>query len=263
MQAPQAESSLERLARLRAELQERPTRPLYRRVVDDLALQSGAHLLASGCGAGTALRIAADRGAKAYGTDHSAELLTIARGVLPDADLRLGEPSALPFDGDRFDAAMSYTRLQFAPEPANGLAEMARVTKPGGLVAVGLWDIAANGIAHAFLGALQHILLPSRPLRDSGLTLGDPRRLRHLMMRAGLRVRITGTVSCPFSFPDLETAWLAMLTCAPVVRAVELAGEANVRQVFALHGGPHGAPDGSFSYTNTYHYLIAEVLTPT
>jgi SAM-dependent methyltransferase len=251
--------SPEQLARLRAELQERQTRPLYVNVVDDLGLRRGARILGSGCGAGTALRVAADRGADVYGIDRSPELLAVARAAVPGADLRLCEQSALPFDNDLFDAAMAYTRLQFAPEPADGLSEMVRVTRPGGLVAAGLWDIGANPVARAFVGALQTVLLPTAALRNSGLMLGDRRRLHQLMVGAGLEIHAGGTVTCPFAFPDLDTTWQAMLTCAPVARAVEMAGEALVRSVFDVHTVPYCAFDGSFSYTNTYHYVIGRV----
>ena len=52
---------------------------------------------------------------------------------------------ALPFGDDSFDAAVMALVLFFVPEPAQGVAEMARVVRPGGLVAAYLWDFGGGG----------------------------------------------------------------------------------------------------------------------
>ena len=52
---------------------------------------------------------------------------------------------ALPFTDASFDAAVMALVLFFVPDPAKGVAEMARVVRPGGLVAAYLWDFAAGG----------------------------------------------------------------------------------------------------------------------
>jgi ubiquinone/menaquinone biosynthesis C-methylase UbiE len=48
---------------------------------------------------------------------------------------------ALPFPGDAFDAAIMALVIFFVPDPAKGVAEMARVVRPGGIVAAYAWDV--------------------------------------------------------------------------------------------------------------------------
>ena len=68
-------------------------RPIHLATMAALAPLSGLSLLDAGCGTGLALQLAVERGARASGLDASAALLDVARGRLPDADLRVGDPS--------------------------------------------------------------------------------------------------------------------------------------------------------------------------
>ena len=52
---------------------------------------------------------------------------------------------ALPFDADRFDAAVMALVIFFVPEPAKGVSEMMRVVRSGGLVAAYVWDVLDGG----------------------------------------------------------------------------------------------------------------------
>jgi SAM-dependent methyltransferase len=73
-----------------------------------------------------------------------ASLLSRAPGAHV-AKFQQGEAMALPFTDASFDAAVMALVLFFVPDPAKGVAEMARVVRPGGLVAAYLWDFAAGG----------------------------------------------------------------------------------------------------------------------
>ena len=54
---------------------------------------------------------------------------------------------ALPFERQRFDAAVMALVIFFVPDPAKGVAEMARVVRPGGLVAAYAWDVLGGGFS--------------------------------------------------------------------------------------------------------------------
>ena len=71
--------------------------------------------------------------------DHSARMLEAARAKIADEDsldieLRHGEAGALPLEDDEVDAALAHMMLHYLPSPAEAIAEMARVVKPGGSV---------------------------------------------------------------------------------------------------------------------------------
>ncbi len=62
----------------------------------------------------------------------------------PRADVRVASAEALPFADDTFDAALAQLVVHFMDDPVAGLREMARVTRPGGVVAACVWDHAGG-----------------------------------------------------------------------------------------------------------------------
>jgi ArsR family transcriptional regulator len=99
----------------------------------------GLRVLDLGTGTGAlALELAA-AGCSVIAVDHSPRMLEAAREKLAAAgvggvELRAGDAAALPLEGASVDAAFAHMVLQYLPSPADALAEMARVTKPGGAV---------------------------------------------------------------------------------------------------------------------------------
>jgi len=73
-----------------------------------LGVAAGDRLLDVACGAGLALELAGLRGARCAGIDASPRLLSVARDRSPDADLRVGDMQALPWDDGAFDVVTSF-----------------------------------------------------------------------------------------------------------------------------------------------------------
>jgi ubiquinone/menaquinone biosynthesis C-methylase UbiE len=104
-----------------------------------LAPSPGLRWIDIGCGNGAFTEQIVERCAPAevQGVDPSEAQLVFARSR-PGARLaefRQGDAIALPFADGRFDAAAMTLVIFFVPEPAKGVAEMARVVHAGGLVA--------------------------------------------------------------------------------------------------------------------------------
>ncbi len=99
---------------------------------------------------------------------------------LPNADWRVGDAAALPFPAGRFDAVLTRYSLHHAPDPGRVLAEIARVTRPGGRVAVA--DLVLPPVkARAYD--------PVERLRDpSHVRVLSEAELAGLLAAAGLRV---------------------------------------------------------------------------
>ena len=76
--------------------------------------------------------------------DPSESFVTACRERVPQADVRLGTAESLPFDDDSVDAALAQLVVHFMTDPVSGLREMARVTRPGGVVAACVWDHAGD-----------------------------------------------------------------------------------------------------------------------
>ena len=114
-----------------------------------LNIGAGDRLLDVACGAGLAVELAALRGAHCAGIDASPRLLAVARDRNPDADLRIGDMNALPWDDGSFDVVTSFRGI-WGTTP-HAVAEAFRVLVPGGRLGITVWGhIKASPGAWAF-----------------------------------------------------------------------------------------------------------------
>ena len=102
----------------------------------------GQRALDVGCGSGALLEALADTlGAdNVSGIDPSDSFVDFARARVPGARVVVGSAESIPFDDGEFDATLSQLVVNFLADPEQGLREMTRVTRPGGLVAGCVWD---------------------------------------------------------------------------------------------------------------------------
>ena len=115
--------------------------PVYADAVARLGLRVGQAVQDAGCGTGRALvpmRDAVGRDGTVVGVDLTPEMLAAARdhGRLTVAALLLADTRFLPLRDASVDAVLAAGLLPHLPDPAAGLAELARVTRPGGRLAV-------------------------------------------------------------------------------------------------------------------------------
>jgi SAM-dependent methyltransferase len=112
-------------------------------VVERAGVEPGMELLDVACGAGNATIPAAREGARVTGLDFSPDLLAVARERAADAMVEVdwveGDAQELPFDDARFDRVISTFGHMFAPDHERTGAEMRRVCRPGGTIAVACW----------------------------------------------------------------------------------------------------------------------------
>lgn len=119
---------------------------LARRFVDVVDPSPGQRLLDVGCGPGALTRLLAGRAgpAEVSAVDPSEAFVEAASARLPGVDVRRATAEALPYPDGTFDAAVAQLVVHFMADPVAGLREMARVTKPGGVVAACVWDNAGG-----------------------------------------------------------------------------------------------------------------------
>lgn len=133
-----------------------------RALLDLLPARGIQDLLDLGTGTGRILELVADRVERAVGVDLSREMLAIARANLERAprrnlQVRQGDMYQLPWPAASFDAVTVHQVLHFADDPADALAEAARVLRPGGRLVI--IDFAPHDLerlrlehAHRWLG---------------------------------------------------------------------------------------------------------------
>lgn len=101
-------------------------------IVDRLSLGPDDSFLDVGCGPGAALERAAATGASVAGVDPSEAMVKRAASRIPGADVRVGSAEELPFEDDRFTAAVNVASFHHWADREGGLKEIHRVTAPGG-----------------------------------------------------------------------------------------------------------------------------------
>lgn len=106
------------------------------RVVDLVAPQPGERILDLAAGTGTSSRPFAEAGATVVPCDFSIGMLEEGRKRHPELPFVAGDGMALPFADDVFDAVTISFGLRNINDPAQGLAELLRVTRPGGRIVV-------------------------------------------------------------------------------------------------------------------------------
>jgi hypothetical protein len=146
-----------------------------------------------------------------------------------------------------------FDRLPGAGDPARLVAEAARATLRGGSVVLASWGPPERCDSAAVLEVAQrrgHAVTPFA-LSRAGV-------LEELAVRAGLRPAGGGLVSCPFAYPELESAVRGMLSTGLYRSAVADSGAVLVAKELeeALH--PYVRSDGTVRMANVFRYVVAE-----
>ncbi|MBS0444401.1 MAG: methyltransferase domain-containing protein [Proteobacteria bacterium] len=173
---------------------------------------SGGRWVDVGCGNGafTEMIVARCAPAGVDGIDPSEEQIAYARERLAAAAstvrLTTGDAMALPYADGAFDAAVMALVIFFVPDPAKGIAEMARVVKPGGSVSTYAWDIMGGGFPYA---ALQQEMagIGLTPLYPPSVEAARIEQLRALWTAAGLVDLEVREIEVQRTHADFESYW--------------------------------------------------------
>jgi SAM-dependent methyltransferase len=235
---------------------ERRVAPLFEATLAALApLQALTHLDA-GCGAGLALQLSAARGCVVSGLDASPGLLEVARRRTPQAQLRVGEIQELPYGNDTFDVVTAFNAIQYAVDPAAATGELARVCRPGGRVAIGVWGDPARCETEGLFDRLRS-LAPPPPGTPAPLAVSEAGVVEELLTKAGLTEAGGAEVPVAFEFADHDEAWRHHSAAGPLQKVIEIAGEDAVRRTLREVLEADRKPDGSLRQDNVFRYVIA------
>ena len=231
--------------------------PTYEEAIRRVGIEPGQLVLDVGCGTGVFLRLAVDRGAKAFGLDGSEALIELARARVPEADLRVGEMQALPYEDDTFDLVTGFNSFFFAADMIEALREAGRVAQPGAPVV-----IQVCGRAEACdLEAMKVVVRPFMPAPPPGsppaLELWKPGVLEAMATEAGLTPETAFDTSWPFEYPDEAALGRAMMAPAGIAELVGRSREEAVKAEIVEALAAYRAPEGGYRLENEFHYLIA------
>jgi len=182
-----------------------------------LVVPPGARWLDVGCGTGavtsTVLRLAEPR--EVTGIDPAPGFVAHTARVLADPRTRIevGDAQALSEPDGRFDAVVSGLVLNFVPNPSQAVAEMSRVTRPGGVVAFYVWDYAGE------MQVMRHFWDAASALDPAALELDEGRRfpwcraesLETLLREAGLQGVSSRAIDVATPFASFDDYWTPFL----------------------------------------------------
>jgi SAM-dependent methyltransferase len=162
---------------------------LAAQMADLAGVEAGQRVLDVGCGPGAlttelVTRVGADL---VTAVDPSNQFVAAARARHPGVDVRVAPAEDLPFGDGEFDAGLAQLVVHFMADPVQGLREMARVTRDGGVVAACVWDHAGERTPLApFWQAVSEVDPGSQD--ESELAGGREGHLGELFREAGVRV---------------------------------------------------------------------------
>jgi SAM-dependent methyltransferase len=149
------------------------------------------------------------------GVDPSEAYLAAARRAAAGQPFvtAVGSATAIPAGHGEFDRVVSALVLNFVPQPEAALAEMRRITRPGGLVGAYVWDYAEGmELIRAFWDAAI-ALDPAAAGLDEGprFPVCRPEPLGTLFGAAGLTDVDVAGIEVPTVFADFDDLWLPFL----------------------------------------------------
>lgn len=227
--------------------------------IDWLNPANGLTWLDVGCGSGAFSALLGERCApvKIHGIDPSEPQIAFARQrtLACPAEFRVGDAQALPYADRSVDAAVMALVIFFVPDPAKGVAEMARVVRPGGVVAAYVWDVVNAGSP---VSPFEREMADS-PFRPSP-SASTMNALRDFWSGAGLETVETRTITVERTFPDFDTLWTMSVNgtvLKPQVAALSPAEvEAAKQRVRARLGA---SADGSITYSAKANAIAGRV----
>jgi SAM-dependent methyltransferase len=182
--------------------------PLAAQFADWTDVTAGQRALDVGCGPGALTAVLVDRLGTAAVTavDPSEPFVEAMRGRFPGVDVHRGVAEELPFPDAAFDVALAQLVVHFMSDPVAGLREMARVTRPGGLVAASVWDLVGSGGPLAVLWQAARDLDPD-VVDEARLSGATQEGLVALLEQAGLPRVEPGALTVRLAFADVDEWW--------------------------------------------------------
>ena len=214
-----------------------------------LGITPGTRLLDVGCGAGQLALIAARAGAQVVGCDiatnwiEKAQARAYAEGL--EVTFEEGDAESLPYADAQFDVVTSLIGAMFAPRPELVAAELTRVCRPGGMIAMANWT-PGGFIGQMFKTISKHIAPPGMP---SPVLWGDEATVRDRLREGIADLKFARRAyHFDYPFPPDEVVEFYRTNYGPVSRAfasLDANGQERLRSELVGLWSEHNYSDGN------------------
>jgi ubiquinone/menaquinone biosynthesis C-methylase UbiE len=217
------------------------------------AVRPGQRALDVGCGPGALTAALADvLGAEnVAAVDPSETFVEAARARVPGARVEVGSAEAMPFKDGEFDATLSQLVVNFLTDPEQGLREMSRVTRPGGVVAGCVWDYGGEMTMVRTFWDAATALDPegAGPLAETyTMRFSRPDELEALWQGAGLHDVGIGPIVVEAAYDDFDDLWspfpAGVGPAGAYTASLDDDGRTSLREEFRRR---LGQPEGEFT----------------
>lgn len=193
-------------------LANRITRTAGEIFLDWLSLPKGLRWIDVGCGTGAFTQLLLERCAPSHvsAIDPSAEQIAYARRrpAAKRVAFQAGDAQSLSFGNGEFDAGAMALVIAFVPNPDKAVAELRRVTKPGGTIGAYMWDFVNKGSPRQRLNdAVEEMGVAVRPL--PGHTHSRMDAMTGYFKSAGLADIATRVIEIDVTYADFDEYWTA------------------------------------------------------
>ena len=203
----------------------------------------GEKILDLATGTGWTSRVVARRGAHVVGADIAADLIAAAsaraKAEALDIEYQIGDAESLPFENGQFDAVISTCGIMFASRQEAAAAELGRVCRKGGRIALTTW-LADSNLFKMFQVMRPYMPPPPSPPPPSPFEWGKTERIRELL-GSNFDLKFEKGVSS-YREPNGEAAWLTFSTGYGPTKALAASLDENRRaelrrDFIAFHDG--------------------------
>lgn len=235
-----------------------------RHLVAGAGVQEGSHVVDIACGTGVLARNAlaqTGRGGRVVGVDVAPGMLAAANEIEQGIDWVLCSAEALELGDNTFDCVVSQFGMMFFPDRQKSTDEMFRVLKPGGSLAIAVWNSVDHNPAYADIIAVlqEHVSSAAADALRLPYSLGDAAETTAVLRKSGfesIRVdSITETARFPSSRHMVEAelrGWLPLFD-------IHL-DEAKINEVLVASDyrlARYSGPSGEAVFPTSAHVITA------
>jgi ubiquinone/menaquinone biosynthesis C-methylase UbiE len=203
-----------------------------------------------GAGTGALTAELVGRGLDVAAIEPSPQFTAGLRDRFADADVREGPAESLPWDDATFDAALAQLVVAFMSDAPAGVREMQRVVRPGGVVAICMWDRERVEMFGA-INRTREVVAPDT-LERSAQQYRSVEEIRALLADAGLRDVQTDGLEVEASYTGFDDFWSALAAgVGPAGQWLKEVGEARHDAVRDEIYRQLGSPAGEFTLSGT------------